>query len=117
MTEGELETITREYLAAFEARNLEQCMGYYTDESTLEFVTLFQGRAQIEEWHKARFAAGLRLVRLDRISVDGNKVALDAVATSKRLRAWRVNSISGTITAVFEGTKIKEMKFGIRAGG
>jgi hypothetical protein len=49
--------------------------------------------------------------------VDGNKVSLDAVATSKRLRAWRVNSISGTITAVFEGPRIKEMKFGIRAGG
>jgi hypothetical protein len=106
MTQGDLETITREYLAAFEARNLEQCMGYYTDDSTLEFVTLFQGLAQIEGWHKARFAAGLRVVRLDRISVDGNKVSLDAVATSKRLRAWRVNSISGTITAVFEGPRI-----------
>lgn len=92
-------------------------MSYYTDESSVEFVSTFRGLKEIEEWHNARFTAGLRLVRLDKITVDGQKVAVDAVATSKRLRAWRVNSISGSITATFDGGKIKEMKFGVRAGG
>jgi hypothetical protein len=116
METADLEAVVQEYLKAFEARNLEQCMSFYGDGSTLEFVTVFSGLPQIEEWHKARFAAGLRVVRVDRITVDGSKVAVDAVATSKRLRAWRVNSISGTITALFDGGKIKEMKFGLRMG-
>jgi len=114
---GELETLVGEYLQAFDERSVERCMSYYTEDSSLEFVSMFRGLKEIEEWHKARFAADLRLVRLDKISVSENAVAIDAVATSKRLRAWRVKAISGSIRAVFEGDKIKDLKFAIRAGG
>ena len=117
MPQGEVETMVRDYLKAFEARDLGHCMGYFTDDSTLEFVGVYRGLNEIEEWHKARFAAELRLIRLDRITVDGSKAALEGIATSKRLRAWRVNSVGGSVTAVFDGGKIKEMKFGLRAGG
>jgi len=38
------------------------------------------------------------------------------VVTSKRLKAWRLNTVRGTVTTLFEGSKIKDLKFGMQLG-
>lgn len=114
-TANDLEAQTRAYLEAFEARDMARCMSFYADDASLSYVqSVFRGKEQIEEWHKARFAADLRIVRLEKLTVEGNTVILAAVVTSKRLKAWRLDSIRGTVTTLFEGSKIKDLKFGMR---
>ena len=109
----DVETKARAYLKAFETRDLPQCMDYFTDDSAVHFVnSVYHGMQEIEEWHKARFAADLRMVRLGKVTIDGNTVVLEGIVTSKRLKAWKINTVSGTVTASFDGDKIKEVKFG-----
>ena len=111
----DLETRARDYLKAFDARDVAACMSFYDDDASLTFAqSEFKGKGQIEEWHKARFAAEMRILRVEDVTVDGNTVVLAAVVTSKRLKAWRLNTIRGTATTVFEGSKIKDLKFGVR---
>jgi len=113
-TTPDLETRARDYLKAFEARDIEQCMAFYDDDASLSFVQSdFKGKEQIEEWHKARFAADLRVVRLEKVTVEGNTVVVAAVVTSKRLKAWKLKTVRGTLTTLFEGSKIKDLKFGM----
>src|SRR5271170_1296129 len=114
-TATDLETRARAYLKAFEARDIAECMTYYADDSCLSFVQSdYKGKEQIEEWHKARFAADLRVVRLEKLTVEGNTVILAAVVTSKRLKAWKLNTVRGTVTTLFEGSKIKDLKLRMR---
>lgn len=111
----DLEMQARAYLMAFEARDIDQCMTFYDDDASVSFVQSdYKGKEQIEEWHKERFAADLRVVRLEKVTVDGNTVVLAAVVTSKRLKAWKLNAIHGTVTTLFKGSKIKDLKFGMR---
>ena len=115
MPELDVETKARAYLKAFETRDLAQCMDYFTDTSAVHFVnSVYNGRQEIEDWHKARFAADLRMVRLGKVTIDGNRVVLEGIVTSKRLKAWKINTISGTVTAQFDGEKIVEVKFGAK---
>jgi ketosteroid isomerase-like protein len=114
-TTNDLETRARAYLEAFEARDIDQCMTFYGDDASLSFVQSdYKGKEQIAEWHKARFAADLRIVSLEKLTVEGNTVVLVAVVTSKRLKAWKLNTIPATVTTRFEGSKIKDLKFGMR---
>ncbi|HTB19324.1 MAG TPA: nuclear transport factor 2 family protein [Bryobacteraceae bacterium] len=114
-TATDLETHARAYLKAFEARDIDQCMTFYDDDASVSFVQSdYKGKEQIEQWHKARFAADLRIVRLEKLTVEGNTVILAAVVTSKRIKAWKLNTIRGTVTTLFEGSKIKDLKFGMR---
>jgi hypothetical protein len=111
-TSTDLETQARAYLKAFEARDVDQCMTFYDDNASLSFVqSAYKGKEQIQEWHNARFAADLRIVRLEKLTVDGNTVVLAAVVTSQRIKAWKLNTIRGTVTTMFEGSKIKDLKF------
>lgn len=115
MQETDLEGITRGYLAAFEARDMPGCMSYYADDATLNWaVGVYKGKQAIEEWHEDRFAADLKITRLDGINVQANTVVVDVVATSKRLSAWRLHSLSGRITFEFENGKIKDTKFSVK---
>ena len=108
------EALGRRYLQAFEQRNLEECMAFFLEESTVEFMGQFRGLRDIEEWHKARFAADLKLVRLNRITVNGNQAVLEGVATSARLRAWRVKSLNGKVTADFDDAgRITRLQFSV----
>ena len=111
----DLERQARAYLEAFEARDIDQCMAFYDDDAALSFVQSdYKGKQQIEEWHKARFEADLRVVRLEKLTVEGNTVVLAAVVTSNQIKAWKLNTIRGTMTTKFEGSKIKDLKFGMR---
>jgi ketosteroid isomerase-like protein len=114
-TVNDLETQARAYLEAFEARDMSRCLSFYADDASLSYVqSVYKGKEQIEEWHKARFAADIRIVRLEKLTVEGNTVILAAVVTSKRLKAWKLDSIRGTVTTLYEGSKIKDLKFGMR---
>lgn len=114
-TTVDLESQTRAYLKAFEAQDVDQCMTFYNDDASLSFAESdYKGKDQIQEWHKARFAADLRVLRLEKLTVEGNTVTLAAVVTSKQLKAWKLNTIRGTVTTLFEGSKIKNLKFGVK---
>jgi ketosteroid isomerase-like protein len=111
----DLETQARAYLKAFDARDIDRCMTFYDDDASLSFAQSdYKGKSQIEEWHKARFAADLRVLQLENLTVDGNTVVVAAVVTSGRLKAWKLNTVRGTVTTLFKGSKIKDLKFGVR---
>jgi len=112
----DLETMIRSYLTAFEARDLPQCIAYFADDATLAWqMGVYRGKQAIEEWHKDRFAADMRLIRLERIQVEGNVVTVDAIATSKRLKAWRLGALGGQMTLVLQDGKIKETRFAVKS--
>ncbi len=110
-----IEAAARSYLKAFEERRLEDCMKFFTDESKVEFMGEFHGLRDIEQWHKARFAADLKLIRLDRVEVQGSVAIVEGIASSARLRAWKVKSINGKVTATFEGPSIKVLTFNVKS--
>jgi len=110
-----LESIVREYLEAFGARDLEHCVSFYAPDATLAFHNShYSGLSQIETWHRERFAADLRMLRLDGITAKEDTVTVLAVATSNRLKAWKISSINGVITAIFAGSKIKNVQFDVK---
>jgi len=114
-SQTDLKAVTQAYLEAFDARDLERCLGFFSDDATIDFnKTVYNGLEAVTDWHKDRFAADLRLVRLNNISVNGDTVVVDAVAASKRLAAWKVKSISGRITMRFVDGKIKSGKLAAR---
>ena len=115
--ENELKAAAQAYLEAFEARDLPSCLSFYADDATLLFQTaLYKGREALETWHKERFSADLHLVRLERMTVEHDRIVIEAVGTSNRLRAWKIASISGRVTLSFEGGKIREARFAARMG-
>jgi ketosteroid isomerase-like protein len=102
-----LQAITTAYLDSFAARDLEGCLRYFADDAVLQFhVSTFRNKKGIEQWHKDRFSADLRLVRIDDMQTEGDTVRVEGVVTSKRLRAWLVNEIEG-----LEQGLMKHVKF------
>jgi len=90
-------------------------MSFFANDATIHFAMgTYRGPKAIEDWHKDRFAADLRVLRIDEIRIEGDTVIIDAVATSRVARAWRFNSVAGRVTIVFGQGKIKEARFGLR---
>lgn len=115
MVEADLQAAVEEYLQAFDERDLPTCVGFYAEDATIHFhVGVFQGIQAIEEWHRERFDADLRLLQLEKITVEENTVNVDAVATSSRLKAWKINRLAGKVVLAFEEGKIKEARFSAR---
>jgi ketosteroid isomerase-like protein len=107
--------VAKSYLDAAEARDVAACVGHYAPDATLTFMSgVFEGHAAIEDWHKERFAANMRFVRIDAIKVKGDAVTVDAVITSDRLKAWKLTSLGGRATFRVRDGKIKETTFGLR---
>jgi uncharacterized protein (TIGR02246 family) len=114
-TAGEVAAAIEAYLQAVAERDLARCMDLYAEDATLVFVNnRFQGRPAIEQWHKDRFANEFAVVKVHAIRPAGETAVLDATITSKRLRAWRIDTLSGRATLQFQGGKIKEIKMGLR---
>jgi hypothetical protein len=110
-----LETAFRQYLDAFDARDLPACLSFFAEDASLTFQSsLYRGKTAIERWHTDRFAADLRIIRLDRVTVEDDQVTADAVVTSNRLRAWKFDSLGGTATVRFENGRISEVNFAAR---
>ena len=103
------------YLAAFADHDVERCLAFFAEDASLDFqITTFTGKSQIAEWHRDRFAANLRLVRLERITVRRNIVTVDAVGSSDRLAAWNVQALPGRITMRFADGRIVSCRFAAR---
>lgn len=113
---GDPRRVVEDYIQAFDSRDRDRCMGFFADTSRIDFALgVYRGMKEIERWHDDRFGADLRLVRVEDIRTSGNVVTVDAVATSRIARAWRVNSVSGRVTFVIEEGKIVESKFRLRS--
>jgi ketosteroid isomerase-like protein len=114
-TEAELKALAEAYLDAFHERDLERCVEFFSDDAAIDFnMTAYKGRQAIIDWHKDRFEADLKMLRLNNISVKGDTVTVDGVATSKRLIAWKAKSIAGRVTMRFADGKIKSGKLSAR---
>jgi hypothetical protein len=117
MNNGALDykSLVKSYLDAFEARDVDRCMTFFTEESSIDFQnTVYKGLEQVRDWHKDRFEANLRLTKLEGILVKGNTVKVDCVAASDRLSAWNVKALPGRLTVKFDGDKVKEGKLEAR---
>jgi ketosteroid isomerase-like protein len=110
-------TVVEGYLQAFEARDLPRCIEFYDDDASLTFGPgLFQGKQAIEQWHKDRFAADMRILELEDIEVHGETVIARGLVASKRLRMLKIRSLGGTATFLVQQGKIKELQFEGRIG-
>ena len=111
-TPNNTQELIENYLKAFERGELEQCLDYFDPKATLEWMMgEYSGKESIEEWHKDRFAAGLKILRVDGIGVNGDVVTVRLTVTSKRLAAWRMPSLGGIVTATVQNGKILHTKF------
>jgi hypothetical protein len=107
-----LQAIASSYLDCFAARDLEACLRYFADDAVLQFhISTFRDRKGIEQWHKDRFAADLRLLRIDEIRQDGDTVSIEGVITSRRLRAFLIDEMPGMVTIRFEQGLMKDLVF------
>jgi ketosteroid isomerase-like protein len=113
--ETDLKTLAQAYLDAFHARDMDRCLDFFTDDATVDFnKTLYTGRQGITDWHKDRFDADLKMIKMNSITVNGDTVVVDGAVTSKRLAAWRLKALSGRVTMQFENGKIKKGKLAPR---
>jgi|SRR5277367_1803809 len=112
---ADLEAITREYLSAFDARDVDKCVGFFAEDGVVDFQDVeYEGRQALAEWHQERFAANLRLNKIENVRTKGETVIVDAVASSDRLKAWKINSLKSRIEAKFTGDKIQHAKLTAR---
>ena len=116
MSEVERVALVQAYLAAFDKRDLEACLAYFTEDAAIEFQDgRFLGADGVREWHEERFLADLRLIEVEDIRLEaGDKVVVDAVVSSNTLRVWRMDNLAGTVTFLFQGDKIQAASFGLR---
>lgn len=113
--EADMRAAVEAYLAAFAAHDVQRCLAFFAEDASLDFqISTFTGKSQIEEWHRDRFAANLRLVKLERITVKRDTVTVDAVGSSDRLAAWNVQALPGRITMRFAGGRIVSCRFAAR---
>jgi ketosteroid isomerase-like protein len=115
MQESDLKTAIAAYLEAYDQRALSTCMDFFAQDATILFAMgTYRGHQAIEKWHQDRFAADLRVTRVDEVKMDGDTVIVDVTATSKVARAWRFDSVAGRVTVVFRQGKIHKAEFGLR---
>ncbi len=111
----DLRAVAQAYLAAFDAQDVDRCLAFFHEDATVDFqIGVYRGREAIGQWHRDRFAANLKMARMDSISVNGNTVTIAGVVSSKRLAAWNVTSLSGRVTMSFADGKIQSAKLSAR---
>ncbi len=110
----DLEALAKGYLAAIQARDLEACMSFFTNDSTVEGRdSRHDGLDSIRAWHQSRFEANMS-VRVESLKAERERVVADVVVTSDRLANTRLKSLPSRITFVFDGDKIKEARMSPR---
>lgn len=122
MLEIDPQTAVKAYLQVFDERDLPRCMEFYDEEGLLIFgpaafgLGRFRGKEAIEQWHKDRFAGGMKVVEVEEIEVNGDTVTVKAVATSPVLKAIQLDDFRGTATFIVQQGRFKEVRFGLRRG-
>lgn len=105
------------YRTAFEAGDATLCAGLFAEDATLKFIFgTFKGRKAIEDWHKERFSAEVKLLRIESVSVEGEKISMNAAVTSRKLRRFRMNEVKGTAVFHVQDGRFSEAHFSPRRG-
>lgn len=118
MQAADVKPLVLDYLKAFDARDMERCLSFCDEDAKFHFLwRTFRGRKGIEKWHRDRFAADLRVIRVDNISSDRDTVTVDVVITSKKLKPHKVDSLGGRITVRLERGAMKDVRFALRKQG
>jgi hypothetical protein len=111
------QAVIEAYLQTFKAEDASRCIEFFTEDAVVEFASgTYLGKQAIEGWHKERFDAGLQLIGIESIQVEGDTVVIQVVATSLRLKRFRIDSLKGTGTFLVQEGKIREAKFAPRTG-
>jgi len=109
------QALIESYLETVKTKDAALCADYFADDASLHFMTgVFKGRQAIEKWHQDRFEAEAEVLKVKKIVADGNKVTVDAVVTSKKLRAWKISKLAGKATVKIQDGKVKEVKLSPR---
>lgn len=118
MTEvTESKQLIEDYLKSFEARDLKACVDICAEDCKIHFAwRTFRGLPAVEQWHKDRFAADLRVVSVEGIAVDGDTAVADVVITSNRLKGFKVPRLPARVTMHFHDGKVREARFAVRKG-
>lgn len=104
-----------EYLRAFVDRDLGRCTSCYGDDAVIQFqFSRYRGQESIGTWHRERFDANLRVLRLDDVMGDDDEVTVDAVVASDRLSQWHFDSLSVRLVFSLEAGRIRELKCEMR---
>jgi len=112
---GDIKALVLDYLKAFESRDIKRCLSFCNDDATYHFLwRSYRGLKGIEKWHRDRFAADLRVIRVDDISVEGKTVTVDVIVSSSKLRARNVKQVGGRITLRLDRGALSDVKFSIR---
>jgi hypothetical protein len=115
--EGALRGIVEAYREAFERRDVDACVAFFTEDATLHFLFgSYEGRSAIREWHEDRFEADVKLLRIDGVTVEGNTVVAHMVVTSRRLRFFRMDEVKGTVTFQVADGRFKDAVLSARKG-
>jgi hypothetical protein len=102
------------YLSAFESADTDRCMEYFDPEASIDWMMgTYVGESNIRAWHQDRFEAGLKIVRVDAVDVQGDVVTLEVTVTSKRLSAWRLPPLAGRVIVQLQNGKIRHAKFAV----
>jgi hypothetical protein len=111
---SDVKSLVLDYLKAFDSRDLQRCLSFCNDDATFHFMwRSFRGLKGIEKWHRDRFAADLRVIRVDDISEKNNTVTVDVAVTSNKLKARKVKQVGGRITLRLERGALKDVKFAL----
>jgi len=115
--EGAVRGMVEAYRQAFERRDVDGCVAFFAEDATLRFLfASYEARAAIREWHEDRFAADVKLLRIDGVTVQGDTVVAQVVVTSRRLRFFRMDEVKGTVTFRVAEGRFKDAVLSARKG-
>jgi hypothetical protein len=115
MEELNAEELVNAYLEALRSRVVDRCLDFFSEDGIIRMPSKsYRGKQEIEQWHRKRFDANLRVLRVEKIELQDKKTIVDGVISSDKLRAWDIRSVGGKATIVFDQGKIKDMKFALR---
>jgi len=118
MQPTDVRSIVQAYQEALEARDVDHCVSFYTEDAIIHFGPgVYRGKEAIESWHRDRFAANLRILRLQEVQVDSNRAVYNVEVESDKLRAWRINTLQARAIVTLQDGRIKELKFSVRLNG
>jgi hypothetical protein len=106
----------QDYLDVFHGREADRCTAFYADDAVIHFqFSRYSGRAAIASWHRERFEANLRVVRIDEVVAEDGTILVDAEIASDRLAKWSFDSLSVRLTFEFHEGLIRALKCELRA--
>ena len=115
--EAALRGLVEGYRDAFVRGDLDGCVSFFAEDATLRFLFgTYAGHEAIREWHEARFEADVKLLRIEQIAVSGDTVTAQVVASSRRLRVFRMDEVKGTMSFTVANGKFKEAVLSARKG-